>query len=362
LVALVAVVATRVVFILLAWVAAWFFASDTQGQLGQGLLDLWARWDARHFFEIAEHGYESMTDNNVAFFPLYPLLVRAVMTLGASPVLAGMLVSAAASLVAFAYLHRLVEEETGPGSGTRAVFYLALFPTAVFLIAPYTESLFLAGAIPAFYYARRERWLLAGPGAALAMGARVAGLFLLFGLALEFIRQRNLSLTRLRDFATAILMGILPLLAYSAWLNVATGSPVAFIEAQRRGWFRQFTHPLDSLRLTLATWDNPETATNWMMTWRLEIVAAAVGLLLVGWALAKKEWGYAGFMGALIGALITSTWYFSIPRMLLTCFPAVIFLAAFTRGSETRHTLVLCTFAPLATLGVIIYTQGIWFF
>ena len=96
--------------------------------------------------------------------------------------------------------YRLAEEEIGRGAGLagphetngagrRASLYLLFFPTAVFLVAPYSESLFLAGAIPAFYYARRKRWIMAGMFAAVAMGARAAGIFLLFGLLVEFVRQ-----------------------------------------------------------------------------------------------------------------------------------------------------------------------------
>ncbi|HZK52083.1 MAG TPA: mannosyltransferase family protein, partial [Actinomycetota bacterium] len=185
---------TRAIFLGVAYLAASFLAA-TDGSSDVGVLDMWTRWDARHFLEIAEFGYtDPRTDPHAtAFFPLWPLLIRAFSATGLSPALAAMLMSAAASVVAVAYLYRLAEEEpqnggagsAGPqngGAGRRASLYLLFFPSAVFLVAPYSESLFLAGAIPAFYYARRGRWLVSGALAAVAMGARAAGAFLLVGL------------------------------------------------------------------------------------------------------------------------------------------------------------------------------------
>jgi hypothetical protein len=102
--------------------------------------------------------------------------------------------------------------------------------------------------------------------------------------------------------------------------------------------------------------------TNWIFTWRMEIVAAAVGVGLVIWALGKREWGYAGFMGSMMAALLTSTWYFSIPRMLLTMFPAVLVLAELMGRRPLRHELALAVMAPVAALGVVVFTRGAWFY
>ena len=123
---------------------------------------------------VAEFGYtDPNTDpHSTVFFPLLPLLLRALHTVGLSYLVAGVIISTAASIVAGAYLFQLAEDEMGEGSGRRALLYMLLFPTAVFLIAPYSEALFLAGAIAAFYYARSGRWLLVALPGAVAVGAR----------------------------------------------------------------------------------------------------------------------------------------------------------------------------------------------
>jgi hypothetical protein len=87
-----------------------------------------------------------------------------------------------------------------------------------------------------------------------------------------------------------------------------------------------------------------------------------VGVFFLVWALRKKEWGYATYMAATLAALMTSSWYFSIPRILLTLFPMVLFLAGWTLNNDRRHESTILVMAPLAALGVVVFTQGIWFF
>ena len=355
-------VVSRLAFFAVAIAAAWFL-SDQEGRLTTGLLDIWHRWDAVHFTDIATYGYfGSETDPNAAaFFPLFPLLIDGLMVLGFDPLAAAMLITFVASIVAGSYLYRLAELEVGEGSGRRALLYLFLFPTGVFLLAPYTESVFLAGAIAAFYYARRQQWYLVALPAAVAMGARLAGLFLLVGLAVEFIRQRDFSLQRLAAGSVAFALGLLPLLLYGLFLEDAAGSFFEFKDAQYRGWSRMVVSPQESFRATWETWGSSHPA-NWLFAWRVEILAALVGLFFTVWAFQRRYWGYGAYMLATLGVLMTSTWYFSIPRMLLSLFPIPILLAHYTQNNPERHQNVLLITAPLATLGVVVFTQGKWFF
>lgn len=354
----------RVAFFVTGIAASWFLLSDGSGAPELGFLEMWRRWDAHHFLTIAEFGYTAPESdaNAAAFFPAFPLAVRPLLWLGLPPVVAGLLVAAAASVVAGAYLFRLAEEEYGEGAGRRALLYLTTFPTAVFLVAPYSESLFLAGAIAAFYYARRGRWHLVALPAAVAMGARAAGVFLLIGLVCEFLRQRDFTIERTANAAFALIVGVLPLLAYGAFLSQAMGNPLMFLVHQKQGWGRTFVGPIQSFWNTWGTWDVGTYPTNWLLAWRIEVLAAVVGLGMTLWAVAKREWGYAAFMGSMLAVLVTSTWYYSIPRMLLSMFPIVLFLSQASKSRPQVHEWVLLGFAPLATLGVVVYTQGGWFY
>lgn len=354
---------SRLGFFIVAIAAAWFLQDQQNGRLTLGFLDMWHRWDAIHFTDIATYGYFAPeTDPNAAaFFPLLPLLIDGFAALGLDPRLAGMVVSFVASIVAGSYLYRLAENDVGEGAGRRALLYLFLFPTAVFLAAGYTEALFLAGAIAAFYYARTERWMLVPIPTAVAMGARLAGLFLLVGLAVEFLRQRNFSFERIAGACATVAVGLLPLLLYGLFLVNSNKTFLEFKDAQYRGWGRKIVSPQESFISTWNTWFGDYT-TNWIFAWRVEILAAIVGLLFTAWAFWRREFGYGAYMLATLAVLLTSTWYFSIPRMLLSLFPIPILLAHYTQENPNRHQNVLLITAPLAAMGVIIFTQGKWFY
>jgi Gpi18-like mannosyltransferase len=210
------VLGVRIGFFVIASAANWLTTSQSGSP--EPFLELWNNWDVRHFVEIATYGYtDPRTDPNAAaFFPAFPLMMRAIAWTGLSTVIAGMLISTIATMVAAGYLYRLAEDEAGAGAGRKAVLYLVMFPTAVFLIVPYSEALFLAGAIPAFYYARRDRWAAASLAAALAVATRAAGIFLVFGLAVEFARRNRPVRRHLRAGAAAALVALGPLIAYGA--------------------------------------------------------------------------------------------------------------------------------------------------
>lgn len=355
------VLVTHLACIALAWAGSYYFGSF-DGPPQESFTQLWERWDTQHYVAIAEHGYSSPDTYEFAqaFFPLYPMAIRGLSALGLNGVMAGMLISAVASVVALAFLYKLAEEDLYPGAGTRAMLYLALFPTAVFLTAAYSESLFLAGAIPAFYFARRHRWHLVGVPAAVAMGTRVAGIFVLIGLAVEFFRQRDFDRDRIKKVAGSAALALAPLVAYMAYLWAANDDPFYFVTAQEAGWQRELTHPWDALKATWNTYygDYPSV---WLLAWRVEIAAAAAGIAATAWAVARKEYGYAAYMGTLMIPLLLSSWYLSIPRMLLSMFPIPLLIASVTRA-EQRHGLVLGTSALFAGLGVLVFTRGLWFF
>jgi hypothetical protein len=168
------------------------------------LAGVWERWDACWYMKVATYGYEP-GERSVAFFPLFPAVVWLVGATTALPYpVAGMLVSGLAYIVAIAGLLRLIGDSHGLAIGRRTVLYLSVFPAAFFLFAPFTESLFLAGATWSLAFARERRWLVAALCATLAALTRTQGLLLLIPLAWEaFTAVRGRRLRSPRAFAEA---------------------------------------------------------------------------------------------------------------------------------------------------------------
>ena len=213
-----------------------------------GFLNYWAHWDGAWYAVIATKGYGYLQPMSTAFFPLFPMLLRAGTALGGGPALWGVLISLVATLFAMYFLYGIAEKLRGVEVARIAVLTFAFFPTAFFLNAAYTEALFVAFATGSFWavYVRRDL-LLAGILGALAAATRNFGVFLLIPLGYEWLRHR-------REFGWRGVwgIGILPtgLLAYMIFLWSRFGDPLLFISAQGENiWRRELTDPLTALRM-----------------------------------------------------------------------------------------------------------------
>jgi len=121
---------------------------------------LWDQWDFGYYQKIAEFGYEAK-DGSLAFYPLFPWLLRLVAYISGSYLAAGLIVSGIASVAAAVLLRRLVQLDYDSGVALRSVWFFLIFPTGYFLHVGYSESLFLALAFGSVLAARVDRWRLA---------------------------------------------------------------------------------------------------------------------------------------------------------------------------------------------------------
>jgi len=216
-----------------------------------GWLSPLARWDAVWYLGIADSGYDGVRS---AFFPAYPLLVRALGQLGGGSrgalLAAAYAISLAAFVAALALLHRLVALELGRPLAAPTLLLLAVFPASLYFGAPYSESLFLLCAVGAFYAARTGRWAWAGAAAGAAAATRSAGVLLLVPLAILWWQSGR----RPREGAW-LLLAPAGLGAYALYLALAHGDGLAFLDVQD-AWYRHFAGPLggawDGL---VAAWD-----------------------------------------------------------------------------------------------------------
>ncbi len=247
------------------------------GWLGNALAAPAARWDAAWYLVIARSGYGPglgvHTFPRTAFFPLYPLGLRAIASLGTPPVLAGVALSLAAFALALYGIHRLATLELArarrrPLHGRQledaarlAVLLVAFAPMAFFFSAVYAESLYLALSVGLFWSARNGRWGWVGALGALAGATRSAGLVLMVPALVIYLygpredrapdraivgargwRQRVRPRYRIRR--EALWLALLPagVALYCAYLGLAGGDPLAPLRAQV-AWGRHFTGP-----------------------------------------------------------------------------------------------------------------------
>jgi hypothetical protein len=117
-----------------------------------------ATWDAGYYLHLSQGGYAA-GDRACAFYPLWPLAIRAATPLaGGDPLVAGLVLSNGASLAAWAMFYTAVGRRWGPAAAGWALALLVSFPGALFFQFPYTESLFLLGVVGLWRGLEERRW------------------------------------------------------------------------------------------------------------------------------------------------------------------------------------------------------------
>ena len=176
--------------------------------------------------------------NNVGFYPLYPkaagLLARALGT----PLLAtGIALSITCLGAALLLMGDLFAGWGGAGSGVAGAGALLAFPTAFFLAAFYTESLFLLCVVAALWAARRERWLLAGVAGFAAGLTRFNGFLIVPAIAVQaWLSVRNRRDKSPLSPALAVLLAAAGACAYPLYLWSRLGDPLLYVRSKMMGW------------------------------------------------------------------------------------------------------------------------------
>jgi hypothetical protein len=241
-------VLTRVLFLLLTYFGLILYSVRFQSphpSYLHALLPSWNRWDTWWYINIAQRGYGwhqiPAGTRPTAFFPLYPLLLRAgVAVTHRSYIAVALAISNLCFLAALLYLWRLARWEFDREVAGRTVLYVSVFPTALFFFAGYTESLFLFLTVASFYHLRRQDWLLAGTFGAFASTTRVAGVLLLVPFLYEYAHRRNFAWRRVDGGILGLVLIPLGLLAFMLYLKSSVGDAFAFTHSQV-GWEKVFT-------------------------------------------------------------------------------------------------------------------------
>ncbi len=195
-------------------------------------------WDGLWYRLIARDGYEiSQGTAKAAFWPLYPWLMEQVSRLtGWTVESAGYLISNLSFFAALIVVYRIVSIDFNRDVARRTLWALALFPTALFFTAVYTESLFLLLAAGALLAARQGSWWVAGLVGLLAALTRSAGVMLLLPFAVLFLKQYGLNPRRwFPHLVPAALPALGP--AIFGWHLERSGANFRdFIDVQEQWW------------------------------------------------------------------------------------------------------------------------------
>lgn len=309
------------------------------GGVAKLTLGVWQRFDTLWYLKIAAQGY-SPTDGSTVYFPLYPVLIRSSGTvLLGNYLLAALIISNLACVGALFYLYKLAHIEVGRGAARRSVIYLAIFPTAFFFLAAYTESLFLLLTLAAFYWAKRDRWWLAGALGALASLTRLQGIVLAIPVLYMYAHSKGFRPSRLSPDLLAVIIIPGGAALFLAYQHLFIGSP-SLLGTYQAQLHAQFVWPWDNIMATVQKLASPEgtfiNAINLGMTFLFLAMTA------ISFRRLSLEYGLymAITMFVLLLRRTTAQPLVSMSRYVLVLFPAFMIWGHWGRNPNIQRLVV----------------------
>jgi hypothetical protein len=327
---------------------------------GTRVVDVLISWDGTWYLDVVRDGYPAdpaerggeLLPNPIAFFPLYPLLVRgADRVLPGREAVAALSVSLAAGAVATVLVALLTRRLAGPSAAVRAAALFAFAPGAFVLSMAYAEGVLLVAAAACLLLLHQRQWLAAGLAAALAGAARPTGIVLAACCAWAAWEawRRGEGLRAL----IAPVLAPLGTAAYFGWLWAHTGSATIWFRTQREVWQERIDWgdaTVDRVfEFARHPFEDPAVA---VVVLGLAVATAGV-VLLVTTDLPRTLYVYTA--GVLFMTVASAT-LGARPRFVFTAFPLVVAAAIRLRG--TAYTVVLTAGAALLPLLVVFYSKG----
>lgn len=227
-------------FVLLS---AWFgmtFVKQSSLSVEPGY-DYWFaldRWDGAYYRDIARDGYRYDPDKQgvIAFFPAYPMLIRAGVALtGARVEVAAVVVAHLLFVMSCVLLHAYARLRLADvRMAGLAVLGFAVLPTTVFFRLGYSESTFFFFVVLFLLGVERGwSWMVLALIAGAATATRSPGVALLVPLLLEMWRRFPSGRSFLPRAAIAVPIACWGLLAFMGYQWHSFDEPLAFAKIQK---------------------------------------------------------------------------------------------------------------------------------
>lgn len=324
----------------------------------------WANFDGEHYLSIAINGYKNLQQ---AFFPAYPYLVKLLSqsTDLVSNIWSGLIISNTLFLLSLILLWKIVILDYSSKIAKLTTISLLIFPTSFYFGAVYTESLFLFSSLLTYYLYRKNKYLLAGLVGILMTLTRIYGVFVLFMILVDILKNRTNLKKVIKEKTYLIAISVFGLLGYMWFCSINYGDPIAFYNLQTIVG-EQHQKGVVLLPQVLFRYLKIITLSHLpiynIQTVFLEILTAVLTIFLPLYAYSKKiRLSYIIYF--LAGLLIPSMQgsFSSIPRYILVIFPAFIILGIMVDKLPkfAKITYFLLSFLWLM-INTALFIRGYW--
>ena len=313
-------------------------------------------WDAGWYESIARHGYAGAGHASLRFFPLVPLLARALSSLpgvGVGPAL--VVVANVSAFVGVVLLVVLARRETGDRTlARRAAWLMCLAPAAFTQVMGYAEGTLLALSVGTMLALRARAWWWAGLLGLGAAATRPLGVLLVVPAVVEALRGlRGAPLAQRAARAGAVVGPAAGLAAFLGWVAWRYGDAWAPFRVQQQGTLRG--RPADPVR-TLAH-DAALLVHGRHLGSALHLPWALLALALLVVALRRWPVAYGVFAAAVLVAALTASNLDGFERYSLSAFPLVLAGASVTSKPGVERTVFVLAAAGLAIYAMLAFTN-----
>lgn len=316
----------------------------------------WFHWDTGFYQDIAKNGYKITGQwPTIAFFPLYPIVVRCIMyAFGLGFQSAALIISHIALFITSTLLYQIVSQLRNDNIAYRTIMFLLAFPTSFFFVTAYTESLALMLLVCSVWAIQRQQWWVAGTAGFFLALTRLPGILIAPIMAFAYLQTYQFqwkALTRPSIFSIVLPPAGLALFMLYQWWQFDT--PVAFMIAQR-AWENQLQPPWAmpyELLMTLTSTD-----------WPMKVLQSSIWLgfiLLTILAFRKLPIIYGLVMLLFLTPPYLSSWNESLPRYVLMAFPGFIILGIITEKVWVKTILLNVMLAILYTC-TLLFINDFW--
>lgn len=326
-------------------------------------LEGWARWDAGWFQGIAEEGYNNIAKNlegqkDTAFFPVYPLLIRALNKIIPNIYLCGILISNAAFFAALIILYKIINIHYDEKTAKHSLILFSVYPFSLFFRAMYSESIFLLFVVAAFYMGEKKRWLPASLFAAAASATRIVGFLTIAGLIVLYLEQCGFDRKKIKPDIFWTLLGTAGLGGYMFFLGIKFGDPLIFVKNQRLPGWNSGT-PIETIEESISVLLSAKLLTEQfyplLKLFYILLFLICLGLCAVSWKKLKPTY----FTWALLMILMASFGWRSMGRYTSLLFPLFISFALMLKKEIWFKTVVYLSII-LLTFFTLLFTHAYW--
>lgn len=222
---------------------------------------LFFKWDSYYYVTMAQDGYDQVTFNtkqrhNWAFFPLYPVIIKAVASIPGVPqtrdsfLIIGMILSNIFFFTGLLIWKRLAHLlQLTHKQWQYFLWFLFLFPVSYVFHLVFTESLFFFLSSLAIYLLLKQKYVSAAWITSLTAVTRITGIILIPVLLFSYVRTKTPDESWFKKIATVLGLGVIsltPVALFFNYLAAVTGELLAPLKIQA-AWNNDGFTPFSSI-------------------------------------------------------------------------------------------------------------------